>query len=98
MQKQFDFLNQASASSAVDYKFEMLCQTLDGGNGTSEPVVLETWDLVGCYVKSADYDQAQYDQSSPLTVKLTLVFDNAIQTSSGIGSSLVPRTFGAIAI
>ena len=29
MQKQFDFLNQASASSASDYKFELLCQMLD---------------------------------------------------------------------
>ena len=44
MQKQFDFLNQASASSASDYKFEMLCQMLDGGNGISEPVVLRNFD------------------------------------------------------
>ena len=50
LQRQFDFLNQASASSAYDYKFEVLAQQLDGGNGISEPVVLETWDLSGCYI------------------------------------------------
>lgn len=97
MQKQFDFLNQASASSASDYKFEMLCQMLDGGNGISEPVVLETWDLVGCYVKSADYDSLDYKTSDPVTVKLTIAFDNAIQTASGIGTP-VTRTLGSIVI
>jgi len=97
MQRQFDFLNQASASSASDYKFEMLCQMLDGGNGISEPTILETWDLVGCYVSSADYDALDYKTSDPVTVKLNIVFDNAIQTQFGIGTA-VPRTLGVLAI
>jgi hypothetical protein len=97
MQRQFDFLNQASASSAFDYKFEMLCQMLDGGNAQVEPVVLETWDLVGCYVSNADYDALDYKTSDPVTVKLSIVFDNAIQSVGGIGSA-VPRTHGVLAI
>ncbi len=97
MQRQFDFLNQASAASASDYKFEMLCQMLDGGNGLSEPTILETWDLVGCYVSNADYDSVDYKTSDPVTVKLNIVFDNAIQTAYGIGSA-VPRTLGVLAI
>jgi hypothetical protein len=97
IQRQFDFLNQASASSAYDYKFEMLCQTLDGGNGINEPTILETWDLVGCYITNADYDTHDYKLSDPLTVKLNIVFDNAIQTAYGIGSA-VPRTQGVLAI
>ena len=97
MQKQFDFLNQASASSASDYKFELLCQMLDGGNGIEEPIILETWDLVGCFVKSADYDQVQYDQSGPVQVKLSIVFDNALQSASGIGSPVI-RTNGISSI
>ena len=97
IQRQFDFLNQASASSASDYKFEMLCQMLDGGNGISEPTILETWDLVGCYIASADYDSLDYKTSEPVTVKLNIVFDNAIQTAYGIGSA-VPRTLGVLAI
>ena len=97
MQRQFDFLNQASASSASDYKFEMLCQMLDGANGLSEPTIVETWDLVGCYISNADYDSLDYKTSDPVTVKLNIVFDNAIQTEYGIGSA-VPRTLGVLAI
>ena len=97
MQRQFDFLNQASASSAYDYKFELLCQMLDGGNGISEPTILETWDLVGCYISNADYDSIDYKTSDPVTVKLTIVFDNAIQSAYGIGTP-VTRTNGVLAI
>ena len=35
VQKQFDFLEQASASSGIDYKFIMTYDMLDGGNGTN---------------------------------------------------------------
>ena len=97
LQRQFDFLNQASASSAYDYKFEVLAQQLDGGNGISEPVVLETWDLSGCYISSADYDSVDYKSSENLTIKLNVVFDNAIQTDYGVGSPVV-RTNGILAI
>ena len=96
IQRQFDFLNQSSASSAYDYKFEMLCQMLDGGNGINEPTILETWDLVGCYVSNADYDGVDFKTSDPVTVKLTIVFDNAIQTEYGVGTP-VPRTNGLMA-
>jgi len=100
IQKQFDFLNQSSASSAVDYKFEVLLQTLDGGNAANNPVVLETWDLVGCLIKAADYDQADYKASDPLLIKLTVTLDNALQSiggDNGVGASVV-RTLGEIAI
>jgi hypothetical protein len=70
---------------------------LDGGNGISEPTILETWDLVGCYVSNADYDSVDYKTSDPVTVKLSVVFDNAIQTAYGVGSA-VPRTLGVLAI
>jgi hypothetical protein len=42
LQKQFDFMEQASASSGIDYKFLTRLEMLDGGNGTIEPPVLET--------------------------------------------------------
>jgi hypothetical protein len=97
VQRQFDFLNQASAASASDYKFEMLCQMLDGGNGISEPTITETWDLTGCYISNADYDSLDYKTSDPVVVKLGIVFDNAIQTAYGVGSP-VPRLAGVLAI
>ena len=41
LQKQFDFMEQASASSGIDYKFTARIEMLDGSNGAYEPVVLE---------------------------------------------------------
>jgi hypothetical protein len=43
LQKQFDFFEQASAASGVDYKFLTRIEILDGGNGQFTPTVLETW-------------------------------------------------------
>ena len=97
VQKQFDFANQSSASSATDYKFEMLYEVLDGGNGTNTPVILETYDLVGCWLTNVDYSDNDYSKSDPLTIKMTVRFDNALQSPLGIGSA-ISRTLGTIAI
>ena len=43
VQKQFDFFEQASAASGIDYKFTARTEVLDGGQGASEPTVLETF-------------------------------------------------------
>jgi len=96
MQKQFDFFEQASAASGVDYKFTTIFEVLDGGNGTSTPNTLETWELDGCYLSTADYGEANYGSNEPMTIDLTIRYDNAIQTpiGSGIGST-VTRTIGA---
>ena len=93
MQKQFDFFEQASASSGIDYKFTTLLEILDGGNGTSTPNVLETWELDGCYLMTADYGDNNYGSNEPMTIDLTIRYDNALQTpiGGGIGST-VTRT------
>jgi hypothetical protein len=95
MQKQFDFLEQSSASSGIDYKFTMRIEQLDGGNGAHEPTVLETWELYGCYLNGVNYGDNAYDSNDPVTMELAIVFDNALQTplSSGIGAD-VGRTLG----
>ena len=95
MQKQFDFMEQASASSGIDYKFITKFEVLDGGNGASEPQVLETWEMYGCYLSQADYGDANYGTNDPMTISLTIRYDNAIQTpeETGIGS-VVARTLG----
>lgn len=100
IQKQFDFFEQASASSGIDYKFTTLIEILDGGNGAFEPTVLETFELLGCYVQDATYQQADYSSSEALDVSMTIKFDSAIQTDGsgnpvGIGSS-VGRTLGTL--
>jgi len=77
LQKQMDFLEQASAASGLDYKFTTKCEILDGGNGAAAPTVLETWELYGCYLKNADFGALNYGESAPVTINLTITFDNA---------------------
>ena len=97
MQKQFDFFEQASASSGIDYKFTTLLEILDGGNGTSTPNVLETWELDGCYLMTADYGENNYGTNEPMTIDLTIRYDNALQTPIGDGiGSTVTRTLGSV--
>jgi len=97
IQKQMDTLEQASASSGIDYKFITRCEVLDGGNGTSTPNVLETWELYGCFLVSANYGDLDYASNDPVTVECSIRYDNAVQTpiGSGIGST-VGRTLGDV--
>lgn len=98
LQKQFDFNEQASAAAGVDYKFQLRCQILDGGNGTFEPNVLETWELYGCYLNSANYNQLNYSANEPVTIQMSIRFDNAQQaqldTVSGTVGVGVGGAFG----
>lgn len=95
LQKQFDFMEQASAASGIDYKFITRCEILDGGNGASAPTVLETWELYGCYLQEANYGDLNYSESAPATIAMTIRFDNAIQSPIGTGlGSEVTRTLG----
>lgn len=97
LQKQMDFLEMASASSGIDYKFLTRFEILDGGNGAAEPVVLETWELYGCYLKAADYGAMNYSESAPVTINLTIAFDNANQIPYGVGVATgLGRTLGDV--
>ena len=93
LQKQLDFMEQASAASGIDYKFTTRCEILDGGNGTAEPIVLETWELYGCYLNNVNYNDLNYAESAPVTITMQIRFDNAVQTpiGSGVGAE-VART------
>ena len=97
LQKQLDFMEQASAAAGIDYKFLTRFEVLDGGNGTSEPIALETWELYGCYLSSVNYNDANYANNEPMTVALTIRYDNALQTpiGSGVGAT-VGRTVGDV--
>ena len=98
VQKQFDFFEQSSAASGIDYKFTARTEILDGGQGASEPTVLETFELYGAYVESVNYNTLAYNTSDPATISLTIRYDNAIQTPQGTGiGSAVTRTLGTLA-
>ena len=91
LQKQFDFFEQSGAASGIDYKFRMRVEILDGGNGAFEPVTLESFEFLGCFIKAATYQGGDYASNDPMDIALTITFDNAIQleapggAASGIG-------------
>jgi hypothetical protein len=98
IQKQFDFLEQASAVSGADYKFILRYEVLDGGNGAAQPNVLETWELYGCFISNADYGDLNYATNDHATIALSIRFDNAIQTPTGqsLGSALASGVGSAL--
>lgn len=97
LQKQLDFVEQSSAASGQDYKFQVNVQILDGGNGTAAPVVLENWELYGCYLKSANYNALNYATSEAVTIGLTIAYDNAVQTQGDtLGTAGVGQRIGRI--
>ena len=99
IQKQMDFVEQASAATAQDYKFEINYEVLDGGNGLMTPTVLEKWELYGCFIQTVNYNNMNYGANEAATISLTVRYDNAIQSplTSGIGTS-VGRAFGGTAV
>jgi len=101
LQKQMDFLEMSSAASGIDYKFVTRFEILDGGNGANLPVVLEAWELYGCYLKAADYGAMNYGVNEAVTVSMTIAYDNAAQLgtngldTSGVGG-IIGRTVGDV--
>jgi hypothetical protein len=98
LQKQLDFMEQASAASGIDYKFTTVFEVLDGGNGTDTPIALETWEIYGCYLQGVNYNDMNYGTSEAATVSMTIRFDNALQTPNGAGvGATIGRTVGDVA-
>jgi len=100
LQKQFDFMEQASASSGIDYKFTSTIEMLDGANGATEPTVLETWQLYGCFLTNVQYGDMDYNANDPATITCSIRYDNALQIASGTSpggvGNPVPRTNGGV--
>lgn len=97
IQKQFDFAEQSSASSGIDYKFVLKFEMLDGGNGANAPTVLETWELYGALVQTVNYGDMDYSSNEPATIALTVMYDNAVQAPVGTGiGTAVGRTLGTV--
>ena len=92
LQRQMDFVEQASAASGQNYKFVMFVEVLDGGNGATAPTVLETWECYGCYVTQANYNALGYGGQEMLTIDLTIQPDNCIQTTGGAAAPTLRAT------
>jgi hypothetical protein len=97
LQKQFDFMEQSSAAAGGDYKFNMRCEMLDGGNGDNTVQILETWELVGAFIKEANYQDLSYASNEASTITLAIRFDNATQSPGGTGvGTMVGRAIGGL--
>jgi hypothetical protein len=103
MQKQFDFFEQSSAASGLDYKFTTVIELLDGGNGAYRANVLESFEVQGCWLKNVTYAGGDYSKATDaMNIDLTICYDNAIQLNgsggiAGIGQA-VGRTLGALSV
>ena len=51
-----------------------MIEILDGNSGDAT----EQWQLEGCFITNADYSQTDYAVSDPVTITLTLQYDNAV--------------------
>ena len=100
LQKQLDFFEMASAAAGADYKFTTKFEVLDGGNGAVAPtVLLESWELYGCYLKEVNYGDANYATSEAMTIALSITFDNANQVvGGGVGETgtILGTTLGTV--
>jgi hypothetical protein len=74
----------------------MSYEVLDGGNGASTPIVLEAWELYGCFLSQVDWGDMAYNSNDPVQIALTIKFDNAVQSvGGGVGSrTVVTKTPG----
>jgi hypothetical protein len=101
LQKQFDFFEQSSAVSSGTYKFQTRIEILDGGNGANGANVIDRFQLVGCYIESANYNTLAYATNEAVTTSLTIRYDNAIQFGAddsfeGIGEATARAVASAI--
>lgn len=77
VQKQMNHFEQTSAVAGINYKFTMEVHSLDGTNNDQ----LESWVLDGCWIQKADYGDNDYASGDPVTVTLSIRFDNATQVA-----------------
>jgi len=80
LQTQLNHKEQTGPASGSNYKFGMLIETLDGNSGAP----IEQWQLEGCFLTNTDYSQSDYSVSDPVTISLTLQYDNAVFTDDNI--------------
>lgn len=76
LQKQMNFFQQTSTLAAGDYKFQMLVETLDGGNDA----VLEQWVFEGCFLGTVNYESFDYSSADAMTIEMSIRFDNVTQS------------------
>ena len=74
--RQIDMANQSSVQAATSYKFETIIENLNGGNPS--PVILDQWELSGCYIANIAYGETSYASGGEFqTITVQMRYDNA---------------------
>ena len=74
LQKQVNHFDQTAYAAGGDYKFDCFIEILDGTNADAT----ESWKLEDCFIQNVDYSDTDYSANDPVTVTLTLRYDNAL--------------------
>lgn len=90
LQKQMNHFDQTSAVAGINFKFTTQIEVLDGGNVG----VLENWYLEGCYLERAAYDSHDYTSNDPVSITLTIRYDNATQDNTIMPQFQPPTGYG----
>ena len=78
MNKQVNHADQSAPLAGANYKFIMMCETLDGTQGTGfNGGVIDRWTLEGAFIPSATFGDLNYATSEVVQVSMTIRFDNA---------------------
>jgi hypothetical protein len=95
--RQIDMATQSVQRSAASFKFKTTIETLDGSNpvGGNLPntSILDRWTLVGCYIENVAYGNNDYASSDPITISITVKYDNAIHAHGNDTDNLSVANF-----
>ena len=73
--RQMDHAGQSSALAGANYKFQMLIQTLDGGNDNVQ--VIDTWSINGAFLASVAYGDMDYGSNEAVKITMSIMYDAA---------------------
>ncbi len=73
---------QSAPAAGANYKFAMRIEALDGGDNVNisqgdVPVVLDEWDLAGCFLQNVQYGENNYATSDVVNITMQIRYDNA---------------------
>jgi len=74
--------HKSAPVAGANYKFAMRIEALDGGNNVNinqgdVPVVLDEWDLAGCFLQNVQYGENNYATSDVVNITMQIRYDNA---------------------
>ena len=83
LNRQVNHADQESSKSGAGYKFGMKIEMLDGSHDEGDAGVIDSWELVGCFLSDVQYGELSYATSEVVQVQTTIRYDNAAHMVGG---------------